>query len=77
MKTYASALMTCLLLASTSSAHAAVEAQKVADALAARLADFGFVLKVTGTENQGDNVMLKGVSVNVKGEKRSDEPVAA
>lgn len=73
MKTSASALMTFLLLASTSSSHAAVEAQKVADALAARLADFGFILKVTGTEIQGDNVMLKGVSVNVKGETRSDK----
>jgi hypothetical protein len=66
-------LVTFLVLFSATSAEAAVEAQKVADALTARLASLGFVLKVMGAESQGANVMLKGVTFNIKGETKPDQ----
>lgn len=44
-------------------AYAAVEAQKVADAITAQFANFGMTIKAAGSELQGSNVVLKGVEL--------------
>ncbi len=55
-------------LACASPALSAVEAQKVADAIAAQLANYNIEFQTTSAELQGSNVSLKGVSLSSNGQ---------
>jgi hypothetical protein len=56
------------LMSSTSSVFAAVDAQKVADALKGHMKNYAIELAIGSAEAQGDNVVLKGITVDIAGE---------
>jgi hypothetical protein len=58
---------TFAIIASTSSAHAGVDAQKLAEALKGHMKKYTLDLGIASAEAQGDNVVLKGITVDPAG----------
>jgi hypothetical protein len=73
MKSSQAARIALLVFAASVPANAAVDAEKFAQALTARLDGLGFALKSTGVEAQGENVVLKGATINIKSEKGKEK----